>query len=182
MVLDSIEDLGKGPFCKPYGQLFYDNLEQMPSFQVIEAYLRCLFEARDGLQKAIAILEGVLKKGANKLKEIETPLDLQHLFGAITKSRGEIEKEIEHLSQNRRNLDDLIAHYSEIGLFNMPVKDFMSLFDVDFRVKVEKKKTDSEELYETDISGRDLVGCAGIEHLNKVMTGYLLKKLMTKQE
>ncbi|MBN2619979.1 hypothetical protein JXB22_02725 [candidate division WOR-3 bacterium] len=182
MVLDSMEDLEKGPFCKPYGQLFYDNLEQMPSFQVIEAYLRCLFDALDGLQKAISILEGVLKKGANKLSEIKTPLDLQHLFGTITKSRGEVEKEIEHLSQNRRNIDDLIAHYSEIGLFTMPVKDFMALFDVDFRVKVEKKRTDSDELYETDISGQDLAGCAGAEHLNKVMTGYLLKKLMTKKE
>ena len=182
MVLDSMEDLEKGPFCKPYGQLFYDNLEQMPSFQVIEAYLRCLFEALDGLHKAIAILEGVLKKGAHKLAEIEKPLDLQHMFGTITKSRGEIEKEIEHLSQNRRNIDELVAHYSEIGLFNMPVKEFMALFDVDFRVKVEKKKIDSDELYEADISGRDLVGCAGLEHLNKVMTGYLLKKLMAKQE
>jgi hypothetical protein len=177
-----MEDLEKGPFCKPYGQLFYDNLEQMPSFQVIEAYLRCLFESLDALHKAIAILEGVLKRGANKLKEIETPLDLQHLFGSITKARGEIEKEIEHLSQNRRNIDDRIAHYSEIGLFNMPIKEFMALFDVDFRVRVEKKKTDSDELYETDISGRDLAGCAGVEHLNKVMTGYLLKKLMAKSE
>lgn len=182
MVLDSMEDLKKGPFCKPYGQLFYENLEQMPSFMVIEAYLRCLYDALDGLQKAISILEGVLKKGANKLKEVDQPLDLQHLFGAITKSRGEIEKEIEHLSQNRRNIDELIAHYSEIGLFNMAVKDFMALFDAEYRVKVEKKKIDTDELYIADINGNDLVGCAGLEHLNKVMTGYLLKKLMTSRE
>ncbi|GAI22224.1 unnamed protein product, partial [marine sediment metagenome] len=31
MMLDSIEDLDKGPFCKPYGQLYYENLEKMPS-------------------------------------------------------------------------------------------------------------------------------------------------------
>ena len=104
------------------------------------------------------------------------------LFGAITKSRGEIEKEIEHLSQNRRNIDELIAHYSEIGLFNMPVKDFMALFDAEYTVKVEKKKVDTDELYITDINGKDLAGCAGLEHLNKVMTGYLLKKLMMSKE
>ena len=65
MMLDSIEDLDKGPFCKPYGQLYYENLEKMPSFQVIEAYLSCLFEAKDGIQKAISVLEGILKKGSD---------------------------------------------------------------------------------------------------------------------
>ncbi|HEC78885.1 MAG TPA: hypothetical protein ENI34_07050, partial [candidate division WOR-3 bacterium] len=69
MVLDNMEDLDKGPFCKPYGQLFFENLEKMPSFQVVEAYLSCLLEAQDKIQKAISILEGILKKGADKLKE-----------------------------------------------------------------------------------------------------------------
>jgi len=37
MVFDSIENIDKGPFCKPYGQLFYDNLEKMPAK---EAFIR----------------------------------------------------------------------------------------------------------------------------------------------
>jgi len=71
MMIDSMEDFDKGPFCKPYGQLFYENLEKMPSFQIIEAYLSCLLEAKDGIQKAITVLEGILKKGSDKLKEIK---------------------------------------------------------------------------------------------------------------
>jgi hypothetical protein len=181
MVLDSIEDLGKGPFCKPYGQLFYENLERMPSFQVIEAYLSCLLEAQDKIQKAISILEGILKKGADKLKDIKNPMDLQYMFGKATGSRGEIEKEIEHLSQNRREIDSLIAQYSEKGIINMPIRQFMTSFDAEFKVKVEKKNMESDELYNTEIKGSDLVGCTDFEHLNKVMTGYLLKKLMKRK-
>lgn len=181
-MLDDIEDLKKGPFCKPYGQLFYDNLEQMPSFQVIEAYLACLLEAQDKIQKAIAILEGVLKKGSDKLRDIETPVDLQFMFSQLTNARGEIEKEIEHLAHNRRNIDDLISSYSEKGLLNMPIKDFMIPFDAEYRIKVEKKRSDSDELYLAEISGKDLKGCAGSEHLNKVMTGYLLRKLIAARE
>lgn len=182
MVLDDMEDLGKGPFCKPYGQLFYDNLEQMPSFQVIEAYLSCLLEAQDNIQKAIAILEGVLKKGSDKLRDIDKPVTLQHMFGQLTNARGEIEKEIEHLANNRRNIDNLIANYSEKGFLNMPIKDFMIPFDAEYRIKVEKKRSDSDELYMTEISGKDLKGCAGSEHLNKVMTGHLLRKLIRTSE
>lgn len=181
MVLDSIEDLSKGPFCKPYGQLFYENLERMPSFQVIEAYLSCLLEAQDKIQKAITILEGILKKGTDKLKEIKNPMDLQYMFGKTTGSRGEIEKEIEHLSHNRREIDNLIAQYSEKGIINMPIRQFMTNFDADFKVKVEKKNVENDELYNTEIKGSDLVGCTDFEHLNKVMTGYLLKKLMKQK-
>lgn len=180
MVLDNMEDLDKGPFCKPYGQLFFENLEKMPSFQVVEAYLSCLLEAQDKIQKAISILEGILKKGADKLKEIKKPIELQYMFGRATDSRGEIEKEIEHLAQIRRELDGLIAKYSEKGIINMPIRQFMTPFDAEFKVKVEKKKVDSDELYITEISASDLSGCAGAEHLNKVMTGYLLKKLLKK--
>jgi hypothetical protein len=43
---------------------------------------------------------------------------------------------------------------------------------------VEKKKIDSDELYMTDINVTDLPGCVGFDHLNKVLTGYLLKKVM----
>lgn len=182
MVLDGIEDLEKGPFCKPYGQLFYENLEKMPSFQVIEAYLCCLIEAQDRIQKAISILEGILKKGFDKLKEIDKPAELQYLFGKATSSRGEIEQEIEHLAQNRREIDKLIAHYSEKGVFGMPIKDFMTTFDTEYKIKVEKKNISSNELYCTEIKGSDLVSCPDFEHLNKIMTGYLLKKLMKKSE
>ncbi len=181
MVFDDMEDIKKGPFCKPYGQLFYENLEKMPSFQVIEAYLSCLLEAQDKIQKAMAILEGILKKGADKLKEIDKPIDLQYMFGKSTGSRGDIEKEIEHLAQNRREIDNLIAQYSEKGLLKMPLKEFMTSFDSEYKIKVEKKRSDSEELYLTEISGSDLAGCAGFNHLNKVMTGYLLKKLIKKK-
>ncbi len=182
MMLDSIEDLDKGPFCKPYGQLYYENLEKMPSFQVIEAYLSCLFEAKDGIQKAISVLEGILKKGSDKLKEIKRPIDIQYMWGKTTSSRGEIEKEIEHLAQNRRNIDYLISQYSEKGIFDIPIKQFMTPFDAEYKIKVEKKHTDSEELYYTDIKGSDLIGCTDFDHLNRVMTGYLLKKLMAKGE
>lgn len=182
MELDFNEDLEKGPFCKPYGQLFYDNLEKMPSVQVIEGYLSCLLEAQDRIQKAIAILEGILKKGSDKLKQIDKPMDLQYLFGKTTGNRGEIEKEIEHLAKYRREIDAIIAQYSEKGIFEMPIKEFMTLFDSEFKVTVEKKKTDSEELYVAEINGNDLNGCAGFDHLNKVMSGYLLSKLMKKDE
>lgn len=181
MVFDSIEDIDKGPFCKPYGQLFYENLEKMPSFQVIEAYLSCLLEAQDKIQKAIAILEGVLKKGTDKLKEIQDPVKLQYMFGKATGSRGEIEKEIEHLSHNRREIDTLIAQYSEKGIINMPIRQFMTAFDAEFKVKVEKKNVENDELYNTEIKGSDLIGCTDFEHFNKVMTGYLLKKLMKQK-
>jgi hypothetical protein len=182
MVLDDLEDKNKGPFCKPYGQLFYENLEKMPSFQVIEAYVSCILEAQDKIQKAIAILEGILKKGSDKLKEIKEPINLQYLFGKATTSRGEIEKEIEHLSQNRRELDSLISKYSESGVLKMPIKEFMSAFDSEYKVKVEKKRVDSDELYYTDINGNDLIGCAGFDYLNKVMTGYLFRKLIKEKE
>jgi hypothetical protein len=177
-----MEDSEKGPFCKPYGQLFFENLEKMPSFQVAEAYLACLLEAQNKIQRAITILEGALKKGADRLKEIKSPGDLQFLFGKITVAKGAIEQEIEKLSQNRREIDGLIANYSEKGLFNVPLKEFMVTFDSDYVIKVEKKNADTNEFYMTEIKATDLVNCAGFEHLNKVMTGYMLKKLMARQE
>ncbi len=182
MLFDDIEDTEQGPFCKPFGQLFYANLEKMPSFQIIEAYLSCLLEAQDKIQKAIAILEGTLKKGSDRLKEVDKPSDIQFIFSKITGSRGAIEKEIEHLSQNRRAIDDLISNYSENGILSVPIKEFMTTFDADYNVKVEKKKSDTEELYATEIKATDLIGCAGFDHLNKVLTGYLLKKLIKKRE
>lgn len=182
MVLDDLEDPQKGPFCKPYGQLFYENLEKIPSFQVIERYLTCLSEAKQKIQKAVTILEGVLQKGSEKMKEIKEPDKMQFMFGKMTKSRVEIEKEIEHLSQDRREIDKLISLYSENGIFAMPVREFMTIFDSDYAVKVEKKNTETDELYYTDIKGQDLEGCAGFEHLNKIMTGYLIKKVLTTAE
>lgn len=182
MGLDFNEDLKKGPFCKPYGQLFYENLEKMPSIQVIEGYLSCLLEAQDRIQKAISILEGILKKGSDRLKQIDEPMDLQYMFGKATGNRGEIEKEIENLAKYRREIDAIIAQYSEKGVFQMPIKDFMMLFDSEYKITVEKKKSDSEDLYVTEICGNDLNGCAGFDHLNKVMSGYLLSKLIKKDE
>ncbi len=182
MELDFNEDLEKGPFCKPYGQLFYENLEKMPSLQVMEGYLSCLLEAQDRIQKAISILEGILKRGSDKLRQIDKPMDIQYMFGKVTGNRGEIEKEIEHLARHRREIDAIIAQYSEKGVFRMPIKDFMMLFDAEFKIKVEKKKTDSQDLYVAEINGNDLAGCAGFDHLNKVMSGYLLSKLMKKNE
>jgi len=182
MIFEDMEDTTKGPFCKPFGQLFFDNLEKIPSFQIIEAYLSCLLEAQEKIQKAIAILEGVLKKGSEQLKEVENPPELQFLFGKIVGSRGKIEEEIEHLSKNRRAIDILIATYSEKGILDVTLKEFMTAFDAEFKVKVEKKKSDSDELYFTDIKATDLTGSTGFDHLNKVMTGYLLKKLMKKQQ
>lgn len=182
MIFDDIEDSDKGPFCKPFGQLFYDNLEKLPSFQIVEAYLACLIDAQEKIQKAITILEGALKKGTERLKEIDSPVELQFFFGKITEARGEIEKEIERLSHNRRDLENLIAEYSEKGLFNVPLKDFMIAFDAEYPIKVEKKHLDSDECYMTEIKAPDLVGCAGFDHLNKVMTGYILKKLLSKRE
>jgi hypothetical protein len=179
MVLDDLEDTKKGPFCKPYGQLFYENLEKLPSFQVIEAYLNCLSEAKRKIQQAVDILEGSLQKGTEKLKEIEEPEQMQFMYGQVTGSRVEIEKEIEHLSQDRREIDKLISQYSENGIFAMPVHNFMTIFDAEYTIKVEKKRTESDELYYTDIKGKDLSGCAGFEHFNKVMTGYLIKKIVT---
>jgi hypothetical protein len=182
MLFDDMEDNEKGPFCKPFGQLFYDNLQMMPSFQIIEAYLACLIETQDRLNRAISILEATLKKGAERLKELDKPAELQFYYGKITNSKGAIEKEIEHLSQNRRAIDNLITAYSEKGILDMPIKDFMTTFDAEYAIKVEKKKPDSEELYSTTIKATDLAECAGFEHLNKVMTGYLLKKLLKKKE
>lgn len=181
MVLDDLEDIQKGPFCAPFGQLFYDNLEKMPSFQVIEAYLSCLLEANNKIQKAIVILEGILKRGVEQLKTIDQPEDLQYIYGRTTGSRGEIEKEIEHLSQQRRDIDSLIARYSERGILDTPITSFMIAFDAEYKVRVEKKRSDSDELYYTDIKASDLTGCAGFEHLNKVMTGHLLKKLLQQE-
>jgi hypothetical protein len=178
MIFDDIEDTEKGPFCKPYGQLFYDNLEKMPSFQVIEAYLTCLMEAQENIQRAISILEGALRKGKERLKEVGDPADLQFVFGKIVGSRGKIEEEIERLTKNRRQVDELIAAYSDQGILNVTLKDFMTAFDADYKIVVEKKKTDSDDLYLTDIKVTDLTGCAGFDHLNKVLTGYLLKKVM----
>jgi hypothetical protein len=182
MVLDDMEDIKKGPFCAPFGQLFYENLDMMPSFQVVEAYLQCLIEANSKIEKAIAILEGVLKKGSDRLKTIEQPEEMQYIFGKTTGSRGEIEKEIEELSQHRRDIDNLIASYSEKGIMSTPISSFMIAFDADYKVKVEKKRSDTEELYYTEIKASDLVGCAGFDHLNKVMTGHLLKKLLQKEQ
>jgi len=182
MIFDDIEDSEKGPFCKPFGQLFFENLEKMPSFQIVEAYLACLLEAQDKIQKAIIILEGALKKGTERLKEINNPAELQYFFGKITGARGEIEKEIERLSHNRREIENLISEYSEKGLFNVPLKEFMITFDAEYPIKVEKKHMDSDECYITEIKAPDLVGSAGFEHLNKVMTGYILKKLISKRE
>lgn len=182
MVLDDLEDTKKGPFCKPYGQLYYENLEKLPSFQVVEAYLFCLSEASQKIQQAVTILEGILEKGATKLKDIDDPQEMQHLYGKLTSSRVEIEKEIEHLSEDRREIDKLISLYSEKGVFAMPTHEFMSIFDAEFAIKVEKKRTDSDELYHVDIKGKDLDGCAGFEHLNKVMTGHLIRKVLSRQE
>jgi hypothetical protein len=178
MLFDDIEDTEKGPFCKPYGQLFFDNLEKLPSFQVIEAYLTCLMEAQENIQRAISILEGALKKGKERLKEVGEPADLQFIFGKIVGSRGKIEEEIERLTKNRRQIDDLIATYSDQGILCVTLKDFMTAFDADYKIVVEKKKMDSDELYLTDIKVTDLPGCAGFDHLNKVLTGYLLRKVM----
>ncbi len=182
MVLDDLEDPQKGPFCKPYGQLFYENLEKIPSFQVIQKYLTCLSEAKQKIQQAVTILEGILQKGSEKLKEINEPEKMQFMFGKITSSRVEIEKEIEHLSQDRREIDKLISLYSEKGIFSMPVREFMTIFDSDYAIKVEKKKTETDELYYADIKGQDLEGCAGYDHLNKVMTGHLIKKILMPTE
>ncbi len=182
MIFDDMEDTEKGPFCKPFGQLFYENLEKLPSFQIVEAYLGCLLEAQDKIQKAIAILEGALKKGSERLREIKNPSELQFFFGKITGARGEIEKEIERLSHNRREIENLISEYSEKGLFNVPLKEFMITFDAEYPIKVEKKHIDSDECYTTEIKATDLVGCAGFEHLNSVMTGYILRKLLAKRE
>jgi hypothetical protein len=107
---------------------------------------------------------------------------MQFMFGQVTGSRVEIEKEIEHLSQDRREIDKLISQYSENGIFAMPVHDFMTIFDAEYVIKVEKKRTESDELYYTDIKGKDLAGCAGFEHFNKVMTGYLIRKVLTGKE
>ena len=182
MVLDDLEDTKKGPFCKPYGQLFYDNLEKIPSFQVIEKYLQCLSGAREKLQHAITILEGVLQKGADKIKEIDDPGEVQRTYGRVTNSRLEIEREIEHLAQNRREIDKLVSLYSEKGIFTMPVREFMTIFDADYSIKVEKKKPESDELYYTDIRSKDLDDCAGFDHLNKILTGYLIKKVLVPKE
>ncbi len=182
MIFDDMEDRGKGPFCKPFGQLFYENLEKMPSFQIVETYLACLLEAQGRIQKAIAILEGALKKGSERLKDIENPAELQFFFGKITVARGEIEKEIERLSHNRRDIENLISEYSEKGIFNVPLKEFMITFDAEYPIKVEKKHVDSEECYITEIKASDLVGCADFDHLNSVMTGYILKKLLQKKD
>ncbi|GAI85048.1 unnamed protein product, partial [marine sediment metagenome] len=74
---------------------------------------------------------------------------------------------IEHLAQNRRNIDYLISQYSEKGILDIPIKQFMTPFDAEYKIKVEKKHTDSEELYYTDIKGSDLIGCTDFDHLNK---------------
>jgi len=178
MIFDDMEDTDKGPFCKPFGQLFYENLEKIPSFQIVEAYLSLLLDVQDKIQKAIAILEGALKKGTERLKEIENPDLLQFYFGKITNARGEIEKEIERLSKNRRDIENLISEYSEKGIFNVPLKEFMTTFDSEYPIKVEKKHVDSDECYITEIKASDLTGSAGFEHLNRVMTGYILRKLL----
>lgn len=182
MIFDDMDDTEKGPFCKPFGLLFYSNLERIPSFQVIEAYLSCLLEAQDKIQRAISILEGTLRKGTDRLRQVDKPSELQFAFGKTTGSRGSIEKEIERLSANRRAIDELIAEYSEKGILNVPLKEFMTAFDAEYKVTVEKKNQDTNELYSTEILATDLGGCAGFEHLNKVMTGHLLKKLLKRQE
>ncbi len=182
MIFNDMENSEKGPFCKPFGQLFYDNLEKIPSFQIVEAYLSLLLDAQDKIQRAIAILEGALRKGTERLKEIQNPDELQFYFGKITSARGEIEKEIERLSHNRRDIESLIAEYSEKGIFNVPLKEFMIAFDAEYPIKVEKKHIDSDECYTTEIKASDLIGSAGFEHLNRLMTGYILKKLLTKNK
>ncbi len=180
MIFDDMEDTDKGPFCKPFGQLFYENLEKMPSFQLIETYLSFLIDAQDKIQKAIAILEGAFKKGTERLREIEKPGELQFYFGKITNARGEIEKEIERLSHNRRDIESLISEYSEKGIFNVPLRELMIAFDAEYPIKVEKKHIDSDECYITEVKATDLTGSAGFEHINRVMTGYILKKLLGK--
>jgi hypothetical protein len=180
MLFDDIEDTAKGPFCKPYGQLFYGNLERLPSFQVIEAYLSSLIAAQEALQRAISILEGALKKGSERLQEVSEPADLQFVFGKIVGSRGPVEEEIEKLTRNRRQLDEIVSHYTNQGILSVTLKEFMTAFDREFKIQVEKKKMDSDELYMTEINVSDLTGCAGFDHLNKVLTGHLLKKIMKK--
>lgn len=179
MIFDDMEDTEKGPFCKPFGQLFFDNLQKLPSVQIVEAYFSFLLDAQDKLQKAINLLEGALKKGSERLKEINNPTELQFYFGKITSARGEIEKEIERLSHNRRDIESLISEYSEKGIFNVPLKEFMLAFDIEYPIKVEKKHIDSDECYMTEIKITDLIGSAGFEHLNRVMTGYILKRLLS---
>ncbi|MEO0225772.1 MAG: hypothetical protein ABIL05_02345 [candidate division WOR-3 bacterium] len=181
MLFDDMDDTEKGPFCKPFGLLFYENIEKMPSFQVIEAYLSCLIEAQEKIQKAISILEATLKKGIERLNSIDKPSELQFVFSKISGSRGMVEKEIERLSQNRQAIDQLIAEYSNKGILNVPLKEFMTAFDAEYKLKVEKKHIDTNELYSVEINALDINGCAGFDHLNKVMTGYLLKKLLKKQ-
>jgi hypothetical protein len=182
MIFDDMEDTNKGPFCKPFGQLYYDNLEKMPSFQVIQAYISCLLDAQDKIQKAIAILEGALKKGSDRLKEVDAPAEIQFFFGKIVGLRGVIEEEMEKLTKSRRLIDELIAGYSEKGVYCVSLKEFMTAFDAEYNVKVEKKNADTDELYYVDIKATDLAGCTGFDHLNKIMTGYLLKKLINKGE
>lgn len=180
MLFDDIEDTARGPFCKPYGQLFYENLEKLPSFQVIEAYLSSLVAAQEAIQRAISILEGALKKGTERLQDVTEPGDLQFVFGKIVGSRGAVEEEIERLTRNRRQIDEIVAQYTEKGILSVPLKDFMTAFDRDYKIQVEKKKIDSDDLYLTEINVSDLAGCAGFDHLNKVLTGYLLKKIIKK--
>jgi len=182
MAIDDMEDTKKGPFCKPFGQLFYDNLEGLPSVQVVKTYLTFLLQAQEKIEKAIAVLEGVIRKGGEKLTTIEDPSRLQHLYQKSITSKSDIETEIEHLSKTRRALDELIASYTEKGILGMPIRDFMSPFDAEYRVKVEKMETDTEKLYTVEINGTDLYGCAGFEHLNKVLTGHILKKLITRRK
>ncbi len=182
MLFDDIEDTSKGPFCKPYGQLFYENLEKLPSFQVIEAYLSSLIAAQEAIQRAISILEGALKKGSERLQEVTEPADLQFVFSKIVGSRGPVEEEIEKLTRNRRQLDEIISQYTDKGILSVTLKEFMTAFDREFKIQVEKKKMDSDELYMAEINVADLAGCAGFEHLNKVLTGHLLKKVMKKEK
>lgn len=182
MLFDDIEDTSKGPFCKPYGQLFYENLERLPSFQVIEAYLSSLIAAQEAIQRAISILEGALKKGSERLQEVAEPGDLQFVFSKIVGSRGPVEEEIEKLTRNRRQIDEIISQYTDKGILSVTLKEFMTAFDREFKIQVEKKKMDSDELYMAEINVADLSGCAGFDHLNKVLTGHLLKKIMKKEK
>ncbi|MEO0162236.1 MAG: hypothetical protein ABIL74_08190, partial [candidate division WOR-3 bacterium] len=80
------------------------------------------------------------------------------------------------------DLENLISEYSEKGIFNVPLKEFMLAFDAEYPIKVEKKHVDSDECYLTEIKAVDLIGSTGFEHINRMMTGYILKKLLHKNK
>ena len=85
----------------------------------------------------------------------------------------EISGELDNLSDLERPLTKEEGKHRKKLQFRKYVLD---------RIKEAKDKDQkSDELYNTEIQGSDLVGCTDFEHLNKVMTGYLLKKLMKQK-